>query len=46
MPSDRIQRQIDRILDEAEAALAKYDWESVTQYALAVQALEANNEDA
>ena len=46
MPSERIQRQIDRILDEAEAALAKYDWESVTQHALAVQALDANNEDA
>ncbi|MCI0841288.1 MAG: hypothetical protein J4N64_05900, partial [Chloroflexi bacterium] len=26
--------------------MAKYDWESVTQHALAVQALDANNEDA
>ena len=26
MPSERVQRQIDRLLDEAEAAIAARDW--------------------
>ena len=29
MHSERMQRQIDRLLDEAEAALAKRDWAAV-----------------
>ena len=46
MPSERIQRQIDRILDDAEEALATYDWEAVSQHALAVLRLDPENEDA
>ena len=29
MPSERIQRQIDRFLDEAEESAARSDWEAV-----------------
>ncbi|MCH8063556.1 MAG: serine/threonine protein kinase, partial [Chloroflexi bacterium] len=46
MPSERVQRQIDRILDDAEEALGVYDWEAVRRHALAVQALDPDNEDA
>ncbi|MCH8063372.1 MAG: serine/threonine protein kinase, partial [Chloroflexi bacterium] len=46
MPSERVQRQIDRILDDAEEALALFDWEAVRRNALAVQALDPDNEDA
>ena len=46
MPSERIQRQIDRIFGEAEEALATYDWEAVRRHALAVKSLDPENEDA
>jgi class 3 adenylate cyclase len=46
MPSERIQRQIDRLLDEAEAALARFEWDSVRAQANAVLALDPNNADA
>ena len=33
MASERIQRQIDRLLDDAEEALARFGWDSVRQCA-------------
>ena len=46
MASDRVQRQIDRLLDEAEEAISKYDWEAVRQAAQAVLAISPDNDDA
>ena len=41
----RIQRRIDSLLDEAESAISKYDWEAVPRAAEAVLALSPNNGD-
>ena len=46
MPSERIQRQIDRLLDEAEAAATDKDWPHVADCARKVLAVDADNEDA
>jgi class 3 adenylate cyclase len=46
MPSERIQRQINRLLDEAEAAVARLDWDAVRAQADAVLALDPENADA
>ena len=46
MPSERIQRQINRLLDEAELAMARLEWEIVMQRAQAVLALDSGNDDA
>ncbi len=46
MPSERIQRQIDRLLDEAEEALSRFDWETVGKCAGAVLRLDSSNADA
>jgi predicted ATPase/class 3 adenylate cyclase len=46
MPSERVQRQIDRLLDEAEAAIARLDWEAVRNRSSAVLALDPGNADA
>ena len=46
MPSERVQRQIDRLLDETEAALASRDWERVRALAGDVLRLDPENEDA
>jgi class 3 adenylate cyclase/tetratricopeptide (TPR) repeat protein len=46
MPSERIQRQIDRLLDEAEKAAAEKDWAHVADCAREVLAVDAGNEDA
>src|SRR3990172_10650634 len=46
MPSERIQRQIDALLDDAEAAVKRFDWEAVRQNARAVLRLDPGNEDA
>ena len=46
MPSDRIQRQIERLLDEAETALEAEQWERVHQLATRVLTLDPDNEDA
>jgi len=46
MPSERVQRQIDRLLDEAESAMAGGEWETVRLRAEAVLALDADNDDA
>ena len=46
MVSERVQRQIERLLDEAEEAIARYDWEAVRQAAQAVIRLDPENSDA
>ncbi len=46
MPSERVQRQIDRLLDQGEAAAAEEDWERVADCARKVLAVDAGNEDA
>ena len=33
MASDRLQRRLDQLLDEADEALARFDWQSVRQRA-------------
>ena len=45
MASERILRQIDRLLDEADAAISRFDWESVLQCAQAVLALDPASTD-
>ena len=46
MPSERIQRQIDRLLDEAEAAAGEKNWPAVVDCARKVLAVDPSNEDA
>jgi hypothetical protein len=44
--SERVQRQIDRLLDEAEAAIAGSDWPRVRDRATNALALDPENQDA
>ena len=46
MASEFIQRQIDRLLNEAEAALGRLDWDGVRAQAHAILALDPGNGDA
>lgn len=46
MPSERIQRQIDGLLDEAEQALRNLDWEVVQARSEAVLGIDPGNSDA
>ena len=46
MVSDRVQRQIDRLLDEAEVAIATSDWATVGDCARNVLRLDPENSDA
>lgn len=46
MPTERIQRQIDALLDEAEAAVRTLDWATVRDRCEAVLRLDPTNEDA
>ena len=46
MASERIQRQIDQLLDDAGEALTQLSWEVVRDRAQAVLALDPNNGDA
>ena len=46
MASERVQRQIDRLLDEAEEAISRFDWEAVRQVGQAVLAIDPMNADA
>jgi hypothetical protein len=46
MPSDRIQRQIEELLTEAESAIRTSDWSRVRDRANAVIALDGTHEDA
>ena len=45
MASDRVQRQVDRLLDEAEEAITNDDWASVSNRARAVLAIDPDNKD-
>ena len=46
MPSERVQRQIDLLLDSAEEAISKHDWQSVLESARSVLAVDPDNKDA
>ncbi len=46
MASERIQRQIDRLLDEAEEAITSQDWATVGDRARSVLRLDPENQDA
>ncbi len=46
MASERFQRRIDRLLDQAEEAIDRLDWEEVRGRAHAVLALDPENTDA
>ncbi len=46
MTSERVQRQIDRLLDEAETALGAGDWDTARLRAEAVLRIEPGNADA
>ncbi len=46
MASERTQRQINRLLDEAESALAKREWQRVRDLASDTLALDPSNADA
>jgi len=46
MPSERLQRQIDGLLDEAEAAVRALDWMTVRNRTAAVLAFDPENTDA
>ena len=46
MASDRIQRHIDRLLDEVDEAMARLDWAQVRERSQAVLALDRDNQDA
>ncbi|MBI5949869.1 MAG: AAA family ATPase [Chloroflexi bacterium] len=46
MTSERVQRQVDRLLTEAEDAMARGDWETVRLRAGAVLRLQPRDEDA
>jgi class 3 adenylate cyclase/Cdc6-like AAA superfamily ATPase len=46
MPSERVQRQIDRLLDQAEAAATAEDWARAADCARKVLAVDADNADA
>ena len=46
MASERIQRRIDSLLDEADAAISRYDWEALREAANAVLRLDPGNSEA
>ncbi len=46
MPSERVQRRIDRLLDRAETAADEEDWTTVLGRAEAVLAVDPGNQDA
>ena len=46
MPTERVQRRIDRLLDEADEAIARSDWDMVRDRAGNVIALDPDNDDA
>ena len=46
MHTERIQRQIDQLLDQAEEAIARRDWDAARECAQAVLRVDAENQDA
>ena len=45
MASERFQRHVERLLEEADDAISRYDWEAVRQAAQAVLAIDPENSD-
>ena len=45
MATERLQRRIEQFLDEADEAVARYDWEAVRQAAQAVLAIDPDNSE-
>ena len=46
MPSERVQRRIDRLLDDAESAADQHDWAKVLEFTSVVLHSDPENEDA
>ncbi|MDP6823551.1 MAG: protein kinase [Dehalococcoidia bacterium] len=46
MPSERVQRRIDRLLDDAEEAADRHDWDAVAEYARTALSADPANVDA
>ena len=46
MTSERVQRRIDKLLDDAETAADQHDWMSVLECVRGVLALDPKNSDA
>ncbi len=46
MPSERVQRRVERFLDESEEALSRNDWDLASARARAVLAIDPQNSDA
>ena len=46
MASERVQRRIERLLDQVEEAMDRLDWESVRDCAKVVLGLDSANSDA
>ncbi len=46
MPSERMQRRIDRFLDQAEEAVENREWDAAQEFCRAALALDGGNEDA
>ncbi len=46
MPSERVQRQIDALLDRAEEAVTAMDWAQARDASLSVLVADPDNEDA
>ena len=46
MASERIQRQIERLLDDAQEAVARRDWQAVLDTAQHVLTIDPDNADA
>jgi len=46
MPAERIQRHIDRLLDEVDEAIASQDWTTVGNRARSALRLDPENQDA
>ncbi len=46
MATERLQRRVDRLLDQAEEAMDQLNWDAVRQYAQAVLSLDSDNTEA
>ena len=46
MPSERVERRIDRLLDQAETAADTADWNGVLEFVAGVLKADPSNEDA
>ena len=46
MPSERVQRRIDALLDEADTAISAREWDEVAEKSRAVLSIDTDNEDA